>query len=220
MSRTTLILCSAVAGLFVAVLTVLVVVQNWSPYPQRRIGGSFTMVDTLGRTVTDADLRGRPTVLYFGYTSCPDSCPTTLLLLTNIMAKMGTAADRLDVIFVTVDPQRDTPEQMRLYLSSFDPRIRGLSGTEAQAAAMARAYHVPYRRVAAEGGDYTIDHPSFLMLFDRRGAIAGLIGDGEDEKDVLAKLTALAEPGTCHRGLPTPASLWGPAGWGTPCRTS
>ena len=178
------------------------------------------MVDTSGRRVTEADLRGRSTVLYFGYTYCPDVCPTTLLLLSRVMASMGATADRPNVVFVTVDPQRDTPEQMKLYLSSFDPRIRGFTGTVAQDEAMAKAYHVYYRRVPGENGEYTMDHPASVMLFDRSGAIAGMIDYGDDEKDVLAKMTALAEPGTCHRGLPTPSNLWDPSGWGTLCRTS
>ncbi len=220
MSRTALILCSTVAGLFAAMLVLLVVVQNWSPYPQRRIGGDFAMVDTAGHRVTQADLRGRPTVLYFGYTDCPDVCPTTLLLLSTVMAKMGRTADRLGVVFVTVDPERDTPEQMKLYLSSFDPRIRGFIGTEEQTAAMARAYHIFYRRVPGEKGEYTMNHAAYVMLFDRKGDIAGVIDYGDAEGDVLAKLTALAEPGACHPGLPTPSTLWGTSGSDPVCKTS
>lgn len=219
MSRTALVLCSAIAGLFAAVLTALVVVQGWSPYPQRRVGGDFAMVDTAGHPVTRVDLLGRPTVLYFGYTSCPDVCPTTLLLLSDAMAKMGRAADRLDVVFVTVDPERDTPEQMKLYLSSFDPRIRGFTGTAAQAAAMARTYHIVARREPGENGAYTMSHSATVELFDGDGAIRGTIPYGADESEVLAKLTALAEPDTCHRGLPTPPSLWG-SGRNPLCGTS
>ena len=208
MSRTALILSSVVAGLFVVALSALLVMQQWSPYPQRRIGGDFAMVATSGHSVTQVDLRGKPSVLYFGYTYCPDFCPTTLMMLSNVMAKMGRTADELNVVFVTVDPERDTPEQMRLYLSNFDPRIRGFTGTQAQAAAMARTFHVYYRRVPGENGEYTMDHAAYMMLFDGAGAIAGVINYGDDERDVLAKLTALAEPGACHPGLPTPSSLW------------
>jgi protein SCO1/2 len=220
MSRTALLLCALATGSLALVLAAGLVVMNWSPYPQRHIGGAFELVDALGHRVTQADLRGRPTALYFGYTYCPDVCPTTLLLLTNVMAKMGGTADRLNVAFVTVDPERDTPEQMRLYLSSFDPRIRGFTGTTEQVAAMARAYHVFYRRVPGDKGDYTMDHSSYVMLFDRSGGIAGVVNYGDDERDVLAKLTALAEPGACHPGLPTPSTLWGTSSSGALCKTT
>lgn len=220
MSRRALVLCWAAAGLFATVLTALLLVQTWSPYPQRRIGGDFAMVDASGAPVTQADLRGRPAALYFGYTYCPDVCPTTLLLLSDVMGKMGRAADRLAVVFVTVDPERDTPEQMKLYLSSFDPRIRGLTGTAAQVDGMTRAYHVFARRVPDGHGGYTMDHASSVLLFDPLGHIAGTINYGDGEEDVRAKLTALAEPGSCHPGLPTPSTLWGAPKAGALCQTS
>ena len=220
MSGSAMLLCATAAAILVAVLTTVIVVQRWSPYPQNRFGGDFAMVDTSGRPVTQTDLVGRPTVLYFGYTYCPDVCPTTLLQLTNAMAKMGRLADRLNVVFVTVDPKRDTPEQMRLYLSSFDSRIRGFTGTEAQAAAMAKAYHVYYKRVPGENGDYLMDHFAGVMLFDAAGALQGIVTYDGEEKDLLAKLTALAEPGTCHPGLPTPSSLWDRPGSASLCDAS
>lgn len=220
MSRSLILLCAAAAAILVVVLTTVTVVQHWSPYPQNRFGGDFEMVDTTGRPVTQTDLLGRPTVLYFGYTYCPDVCPTTLLQITNAMAKMGRLADRLDVVFVTVDPKRDTSEQMRLYLSSFDPRIRGFTGTEAQAAAMAKAYHVYFRRVPGENGDYLMDHFAGIMMFDAAGVLQGIATYDGGEKDLLAKLTALAEPGACHRGLPTPSSLWDRPGAASSCDAS
>lgn len=220
MSRTFTLLSAVLAALVVVVLTTITVVQHWSPYPQNRIGGDFAMVDTQGRRVTQADLRGKPTVLYFGYTYCPDVCPTTLLELSNAMAKMGPLADRLNVVFVTVDSGRDTPEQMRLYLSSFDPRIRGFTGTEAQASAMAKAYHVYFRRIPGENGEYLMDHFAGIMMFDAAGELQGIATYDGGEKDLLAKLTALAEPGACHRGLPTPSSLWDRPGSASLCDAS
>ena len=220
MSRTVMLLSTGLAAVVVAVLTTIVVAQHWSPYLRNRVGGDFAMVDTAGRAVTQADLLGRPTVLYFGYTYCPDVCPTTLLELSNAMAQMGPLADRLNVVFVTVDPGRDTPEQMRLYLSSFDPRIRGFSGTEAQAAAMAKAYHVYYRRVPGENGEYLMDHFAGILLFDAAGGLRSIATYDGGEKDLLAKLTALAEPGTCHRGLPTSSSLWDRSGSASLCDAS
>lgn len=191
----------------IAAGTVALMLMHRSPFHHTRPGGPFAMVDTGGRPVTEADLAGRPAALFFGFTFCPDVCPTTLSLLTEVMGRMGGAADRLNVVFVSVDPERDTPEALKLYLSSFDPRIRGFTGTAAQVAAMADAYHVTYRRVPVEGG-YTMEHSAGVFLFDRTGRLDGVIDDGEDEASVLGKLTMLAAPGTCVPGVAEPSSLW------------
>ena len=160
------------------------------------LGGPFTLEDMNGKPVTEADLLGKPTALFFGFAQCPDTCPTTLLALTNAMKSMGDRADRLNVVFVTVDPSRDTPEVLRAYLSSFDPRIRGFTGSEDQVAAMARAYHITYRRVPLEGGDYTMDHSAAVLTFDRAGRFVGGIPFGDDDAQMLPKLTALVDPNT------------------------
>ena len=131
------------------------------------IGGPFTLVDTHDAVVTERDFLGKPSAIFFGYTHCPDICPTTLLDLTELMKAMGADADRLNVAFVTVDPGRDTPAQLADYLSSFDPRIRGLTGTEAQIAAAAKAYHVVLR--ARAGRRRRLFHGSYgLGLSDER----------------------------------------------------
>lgn len=191
----------------VAAGTVALMAMHRSPYSHTRPGGPFSMVDTDGRPVTQADLAGRPTAIYFGFTACPEMCPTTLSLLTEVMGRMGGAADRLNVVFVSVDPERDTPAALKLYLSSFDPRIRGFTGTPAQVAAMADAYHVVQRRVPVEGG-YTMEHSAAVSLFDRTGRLDGAIDYGEDEASALGKLTMLAAPGTCVPGVAEPTSLW------------
>ena len=156
--RRILLLVGSLAGALVFGLFALIFVQRTSTDGMRRIGGPFTMTEMTGRTVTDADLRGRPTALFFGFTRCPASCPVTLQVLTTVLGRMGPDADRVNVVFVTVDPARDTPEAMREYLGSFDPRIRGFVGSEAQLAAMAAAFKVRYCRVPLDGGDYTMDH--------------------------------------------------------------
>ena len=141
-SRSTLVLVSIVGGAFALLLVAIMCFQQSSPFPQHRVGGDFTLVDTDGRPVGAADLRGKPTVVYFGFTFCPEVCPTTLNQLSVALRKMGRVAERPNVVFVSVDPARDTPDQMKLYLSSFDPHIRGFTGTEAQVAEAAKAYHV------------------------------------------------------------------------------
>lgn len=185
--------------------------QRYTPYAQSRIGGPFTMLDTSGRTVTEADLQGRPSAMFFGYTSCPDVCPTTLSSLTAVLERMGAAADRLQVVFVTVDPDRDTLPRLRDYLSSFDPRIRALAGTRAQTEAMADAYHVHVRRVDTTSGAYTVDHTSTVYLMDAQSRLAGEINYGENEDRMLAKLTALARSREAPSDKATRTDLWADA---------
>jgi protein SCO1/2 len=158
------------------------------------IGGPFTLVDTHGAVVTERDLLGKPSAMFFGYTGCPDICPTTLLDLTEWMKAMGADADKLNVVFVTIDPARDTPAKLADYLSSFDPRIRGLSGTDAQIAAIAKAYHVYYERVPDGHGGYSMDHTASVFLMDAEGGFAGTLSFEEDPKTSLAKLERLVKP--------------------------
>jgi protein SCO1/2 len=207
-------------GSVIAVGAGALIVQHWSPYKTNRVGGPFAMVEMTGKAVTERDLRGKPTVLFFGYTSCPDVCPTTLLTLSDVMKAMGRQADRLNVIFVTVDPQRDTPAQMKLYLSSFDPRIRGFTGTEDQVAAMANAFHIFYRRVPTEGGGYAMDHFAGVLLFDKSGAIVGELPYEEAEGSVFAKLTTLVSPVACVPGAPPRVDLWSGARLQDACGSS
>lgn len=156
------------------------------------LGGPFRLVSDEGKPVTDADLRGRPTVLYFGFTFCPEVCPTTLAELANLMGKLGPDADRLNYAFVTVDPERDTPKVMHEYVGAFDRRIRGLTGTPAEIAAVAKSYAVYVRKVPLENGGYTMDHTASVFLLDANGGFVGTIAYGEDEASALAKLKRLA----------------------------
>lgn len=133
------------------------------------IGGPFTLVDTDNRPVTERSLLGRPTAIFFGFTFCPEVCPTTLTELTAALKALGPDADRLNVVFVSIDPERDTPAQLKLYLSNFDHRIRGFTGSPEQVARIAKAYRVYYAKVPQPGGSYTMDHSSILYLLDARG---------------------------------------------------
>lgn len=134
-----------------------------------KIGGPFKLVDMNGARVTEKSLLGKPTAIFFGFTYCPEVCPTTMADLTAWLKALGPDADKLNVVFVTVDPERDTPEQLRLYLSNFDPRIRGFTGAPEEIAKTAKAYRVYYQKVPQDGGGYTIDHSSAVYLFDARG---------------------------------------------------
>jgi protein SCO1/2 len=132
------------------------------------IGGPFALTATDGRTVTNADLEGRPYLVFFGYTHCPDFCPTALFDISQVFKAMG-ADKKIAALFITIDPARDTPEVMKDYLSNFDPRITGLSGDRAKTEAAEKAFRVYAKKVPGENGDYSMDHTAIVYLMDKRG---------------------------------------------------
>ena len=133
------------------------------------IGGPFQLTDQAGQTVTDANLKGRPTVIFFGFTHCPDICPTALFEMSEVLRVMGKDADQVNAWFVSVDPERDTPAAMKDYLSSFDPRLKGLTGSPEAVAKVISGYRVYAKKVPLKGGDYTMDHTALIYLMDRDG---------------------------------------------------
>jgi len=141
------------------------------------IGGPFHLIDQDGRAVSDRDLKGKPTAIFFGFTYCPEICPTTLTSMTQWLSALGSSADRLNVVFVSVDPGRDTPQVLKQYLSNFDHRIQGFTGTEAEIAAITKTYRVYYKKVPIDGG-YTMDHSTAILLFDSKGNFIEPIGYG------------------------------------------
>ncbi len=154
------------------------------------IGGLFQLTDDHGRSVTDADYRGRWMLVYFGYTNCPDACPLTLQKIAATLKDLGPLADRLAPLFVTVDPARDTPSQLLSYVENFDPRIVGLTGSSEQIAAAAKAYRVYYAPDAPEkSGAYVVGHSSFLYLTDPDGRFNALLPPdaGEDQLAVVLR---------------------------------
>ena len=157
-----------------------------------KIGGPFTLVDDTGAQVSEADLKGKPTVMYFGYTFCPEVCPTTLTDLVQWMQMIGRDADRLNYVFVTVDPERDTPKVMHDYVSAFDPRIRGLTGTSEQIAKVTKEYGVYYKRIPTSDGGYVMDHTAILYMMDPNGRFVGVIPYQEGTAEAVTKLKKLA----------------------------
>jgi protein SCO1/2 len=133
------------------------------------IGGPFSLVDQTGKPVTEADLKGKPSLMFFGFTHCPDICPTALFDMTQLYKALGRDADKLQAYFVSVDPERDTPAILKEYLSSFDPRLRGLTGNPAAVAAMEKAYRVYSKKIPLDGGGYTMDHTALVYLMDKEG---------------------------------------------------
>jgi protein SCO1/2 len=181
----------------VAALTLLVTVLLLVPEPQQArvpIGGPFKLTTQDGKPFTDENLKGKPFAVFFGFTHCPEVCPTTLYDLTQDLAALGKDADNLRVAFVTVDPARDTPELLKTYLASFDPRIVGLTGTEEEIAATAKAYKVYYRKVPTDS-DYTMDHTATIFLMDSRGDFYGTSNFQESQDIRRGKLKKLVENG-------------------------
>lgn len=147
------------------------------------IGEDFALTATDGRRIDPDALRGAPYVLFFGFTHCPDVCPLTLAVLIERLEELGPEADDLGIVFVTVDPARDTAEHLAEYLGWFDHRIIGLRGAEAETAATARAFRATYRKVPLEGGDYSMDHTAALYLMDANGEFFGRL----DYRDAPAR---------------------------------
>jgi protein SCO1/2 len=173
MDRTTRPL--VIIGAFSASLVVGLVLMLWLMGGLRNvtapaaIGGPFQLTDQAGQTVTDNDLLGRPSLIFFGFTHCPDVCPTSLFEMSEVLRAMGKDADRVNVYFISVDPERDTSAVMKDYLSSFDPHLKGLTGNPEGIAKVLSEYRVYARKVPLKDGDYTMDHTALIYLMDRDG---------------------------------------------------
>ena len=133
------------------------------------IGGPFQLIDQNGKTVTDADLKGKWSLIYFGYTHCPDACPTALNDISIALSELGSKRDSVRPVFITVDPERDTPETLKAYVTSFDAPILALTGTSEQVAKAAKGYRVYYAKHPEAGGDYSMDHSSVIYVMDPQG---------------------------------------------------
>lgn len=157
-----------------------------------KIGGPFAMTDQNGNAVTEKTYAGNPMAIFFGFTYCPDICPTTLSRLSTLMEKLGPLGDRIQVILVSVDPERDTPGVLKTYLEAFNPRFIGLTGTSEQLASFASAFRAFYKKVPTSNGDYTMNHSAGVFLYNGNGHFAGTFDPHEDDKVALQKLQNLA----------------------------
>src|SRR6202008_4825521 len=133
------------------------------------IGGPFQLTNQTGKAVTNKSLKGKPTLIFFGFTHCPDVCPTSLFEISEVLRAMGTDADRINAYFISVDPERDNVQAMKDYLSSFDPHLKGLTGDPATVAKVLGEYRVYAKKVPLKDGDYTMDHTALVYLMDRDG---------------------------------------------------
>jgi protein SCO1/2 len=155
------------------------------------IGGPFTLTTQDGKRLSSDELKGKPFAVFFGFTYCPEICPTTLYELTQTIEALGDTADKMRYLFITVDPERDTPEQMKTYLSSFDKRIIGLTGTPEDIKAAADAYRVFYEKVKTDDS-YTMNHTALVYLMDADGKFKDVLATGVPPETRLQKLKSLA----------------------------
>jgi protein SCO1/2 len=170
-ARLLLVLGAFVAGL-VLFAAVVFIVTGRTPAPialQSAVGGPFKLLDHNSKPITDRDLKGKPFMVFFGFTHCPDVCPTTLFEVSEILRALGPDADRVGALFITVDPERDTSPVLKDYLSSFDPHLVGATGDAEAIAAVVKAYRVYAKKVPLPDGGYTMDHTALVYLMDKDG---------------------------------------------------
>jgi protein SCO1 len=177
------------AGLVgLAAVAVLTLAPERAPVATSSVGGPFTLVNQDGQTVTERDFAGATHLVFFGFTHCPDICPTTLQQISDVMAALGDKAKAMKVAFITVDPERDTPESLKTYLGSFDPRIVGLTGSPEQVAAAVKAYRAYSRKVPSKGDDYTMEHTALVYVMDGRNRFIGALNLQRPADETAAEL--------------------------------
>jgi protein SCO1 len=192
MDRTTRPL--VIVGAFAGSLVIGLVLMLWAMGGLRHatapaaIGGPFELADQTGRTVTEKSMQGHPTLVFFGFTHCPDVCPTTLFEMSEVLRAMGKDGDSVNTYFISVDPDRDTPAAMKDYLSSFDPRLRGLTGSSEQIAKVLSEYRVYAKKVPLKDGDYTMDHTALIYLMDRDGRFVSPFNLNRKPEDAASEL--------------------------------
>jgi protein SCO1/2 len=155
------------------------------------IGGPFRLVDQNGNTVTDADLKGKWSLVYFGYTHCPDACPTALNDIAIALDQLGPKREAVRSVFITVDPERDTPEVLKDYVASFDAAILALSGSPEEIARAAKAYRVYYAKHPEPGGDYSMDHSSVIYVMDPEGRFTASFTHQSTPEEIAERLKKL-----------------------------
>jgi len=198
-----------VIGAFSASLVVGLVLVLWVMGGLRHvtapaaIGGPFQLTDQTGQTVTDKSMQGRPSLIFFGFTHCPDVCPTTLFEISEVLKAMGKDADRVNAYYISVDPERDTQAAMKEYLSSFDPRLKGLTGNTEEIAKVLSEYRVYAKKVPLKDGDYTMDHTALIYLMDRDGKFVSPFNINRKPDDAASDLKHyLSVRGAPPRGQP------------------
>lgn len=186
-------------SILIGILLIMVAGVGWLTFDWYRgqnageaYGAPFTLVDQDGAEITEAAFRGAPSAVFFGFTHCPEVCPTTLFELDGWLKQLGDEGKDINAFFVTVDPERDTPEVIGSYVTNVSDRITGISGDPEKVLAMVKSFGIYWKKVDLENGDYTMDHTASVMLLDRAGDFAGTIAYGENPETAIAKLKRLA----------------------------
>ena len=187
------ILLWAVAGVAALSAIVLLWRQTAPEQPQTTefaasFGGPFTLTATDGKPFASSKLNGKPAALFFGFTHCPDVCPTTLARLTKLRRQLGKGDDAYSIVFVSVDPERDTPAEIGNYLQLFDTPVVGLTGSQAQLDQVKKQYGIYSRKVEQPGGGYSVDHTATVILLDRNGQFVATLSPEESDQVALEKL--------------------------------
>ncbi len=183
-----------VIGAFAGSLVVGLVLMLWVMGGLRHatapaaIGGPFQLTDQTGQTITEKSMEGRPSLVFFGFTHCPDVCPTTLFEMSEVLKAMGKDGDRVNAYYISVDPERDTQAAMKEYLSSFDPRLKGLTGSSEAIAKVLSEYRVYAKKVPLKDGDYTMDHTALIYLMDRDGKFVAPFNINRKPEDAATDL--------------------------------
>lgn len=189
------LIISGILVLMAAVVGMLAYQWYDTRVSSKAYGAPFALVDQNGQAITEAAFRGQPSAVFFGFTHCPEVCPTTLFEMTGWLDKLGDEGKNVRAYFVTVDPERDTPEVMKDYVGNVSERIMGITGEPEKVLAMAKSFGIFSRKVDLEGGDYTMDHTASVILLDSKGDFAGTIAYEENPETALAKMKRLATEG-------------------------
>ena len=189
--KTVRILLWVLVALAIAGVAVLLLRQPVSETAQTevKLGGPFTLTGADGRTFSSTALAGKPYAIFFGFTHCPDVCPTTLARMVKLRRQLGAGPEPLRIVFVTVDPERDGPAELRNYLSLFPEPIIGLTGTQPRIDHAKRQFGIFSQKVPDQDGGYTVDHSAGVLLFDRNGDFVATISAEENDRVALDKLT-------------------------------
>jgi protein SCO1/2 len=189
-------------SILASILILIVAGTGWLTYDWYRdrtgpgsFGAPFVLVDQDGAEITQAAFRGAPSALFFGFTHCPEICPTTLFELDGWLAALGDEGKDIRAWFVTIDPARDTPELMKSYVGNVSDRITGITGEPEKVFAMAKSFGIYWKKVATDDGDYTLDHTASVLLLNSQGDFFGTIAYGESPDAARAKLKRLAAGG-------------------------
>lgn len=185
--------------ILVGILVVTTAAVGWitfdwyrTQHMTRAFGEPFVLVDHHGDEITEAAFRGQPSAVFFGFTYCPDVCPTTLFEMDAWLNELGPEGENIRAYFVSVDPERDSPEVLGRYIENLTDKVTGITGEPDKVAEMARSFGIYVRKVDLDDGDYTIDHTASILMIDSTGDFAGTIAYGENPDNAMAKLRRLA----------------------------